>query len=164
MTKDNITLGIVQFCARECKLQMSGELSVGWMVEAWVYAQNAPQIKLNNGIISKEWPTVKDVLEVGRLVEPWDNRDGFRTAGVRIGQDVKMDWKVIPRQIENLIKYGFTLPPAEFFKEYEEIHPFIDGNGRSGAILFNWINGTLDNPVWPPNFWNDPRRTIGNGA
>lgn len=160
-----VSLDIVKFCARECQLQMSGEMSVGWMIDAWLYAQAqaAWQWHVDGPMYSRR-PTVSDVLTIGRLCEPHDNLNGFRRCGVRIGQDIKIDWQVVPNQIDNLINHGTDLTPAEFFKEYEEIHPFEDGNGRSGQILFNWLNGTLNNPEWAPNFWADPRRTVGSGA
>jgi fido (protein-threonine AMPylation protein) len=41
----------------------------------------------------------------------------------------------------------------QFYYEYENIHPFRDGNGRTGKILYNYLLGTLDNPKMPPNFW-----------
>lgn len=147
-------LNIVRFCARECELQMSGERSVAWMVQAWEYAQD------NCGV----QPTVNDVLILGGLVEPFKNVAGFRTVGVRVGWDVKGDWRDVPRQMVNLMEGQNSLTPNEFFKAYEEVHPFVDGNGRTGAILFNWLGGTLDNPEWPFNFWNDPRRLPGDGA
>lgn len=147
---------IVKFCSIEAILQMSGELSVGWMVDAWIYAQE------NCGRL----PTVNDVLEIGKLVEPVENAKGFRTCGVQIGHEVKMDWHNIPRQMVDIIDAvrEKRLNAAEFFKAYEECHPFRDGNGRSGVLLGNWIGGTLDHPIWMPNYWNDIRRTIGFGA
>lgn len=166
-----VDLEIVQFCAIEARLQMSGELSVAWMIDGMIYAQNMQDLK----------PTVTDVINLGRLVEPNDNAIGFRTCGVQIGHDIKMDWEDIPRQMVNLMEAvrdgAFDPRPVrpgisttrnsganEFFKAYEEVHPFRDGNGRTGVILFNWLNGTLDKPVWPNNCFNDPRRTVGFGA
>lgn len=31
--------------------------------------------------------------------------------------------------------------------EYERIHPFIDGNGRTGRILMNWFNQQIGLPI-----------------
>jgi hypothetical protein len=152
---------IVRFCAIECRLQMSGELSVHWMVDAWIYALASSEDGL---------PSLDDVINIGQLVEPNVNvptdRSEFRTVDVRVGWDVKAPWEEVPRLMVALMEsYDPDLvTPAEFFKAYEDIHPWRDGNGRSGVILFNWLNGTLDNPVWAPNFWNDPRRTVGFGA
>lgn len=169
-----VDLEVVEFASIECRLQMSGELSVGWMVKGFIYAQNEYDHR-------NIYPTVTDVLNLGKLIEPMDNAMGFRTCGVQIGSDVKMDWEDIPRQIVNLMEAvrdgAFDPRPVgpgistsrnsganEFFKAYEECHPFLDGNGRTGAVLFNWLNGTLYRPVWPENCFNDPRRTVGYGA
>lgn len=154
MTTSSLTLDIVHFCARECQLQMSGERSVGWMVDALLYAQDQADHPI----------TVDDVIIVGRLCEPHDNLYGFRRCGVQIGYELKMNWEVIPEQIDLLLEQQNVLSPEEFFRSYEQVHPFADGNGRSGVILFNWLKGTLDAPIWAPNFWNDQRRTIGDGA
>lgn len=157
-----VNLNIVNFCARECKLQMSGELSVAWMVDAWLYA--IERSLSNDDGWTYTLPTVDDVINLGRLCEPDENRNGFRTCWVQVRAST-IDWQNIHSQIDSLILHGLTtLTPAEFFKEYEEIHPFRDGNGRSGQILFNWLNTTLNSPEWAPNFFNDPRRTIGRGA
>lgn len=147
-------LTIVRFCAVECEMQQSGEESVAWMVAGWRYAMlNADRRPAND-----------DVLRLGAMVEPRKNKDGFRQVPVRIGWDVKGDWRLVPTQMQNLIEAMDTLSPAEWFYEYEDVHPFRDGNGRTGQILFNWLNGTLAEPTWAPNFWQDDRRTPGRGA
>lgn len=151
---DATTLKIIRFCAIECSLQQSGEVSVSWMLDAWCYAQNSIWAQ----------PTIDDVINLGSIVEPVKNADGFRTVGVRVGYDVKMDWAEVPRQMSLLMENQGSLTPDEFFYQYEVIHGFRDGNGRTGAILFNWLSGTLNDPNWPPNFWGDPRRTPGHGA
>lgn len=147
---------IVRFCAIECSLQESGEVSVWHMLKAWDYAQEH----------SSRLPGVGDVLALGECVDPARNSAGYRRVGVRVGYSVKMDWAMVPHAMEKLVArlHENTIEPDEFFRQYEEIHPFRDGNGRTGQILFNWLNGTLDDPVWAPDFWGDPRRHPGWGA
>jgi len=42
----------------------------------------------------------------------------------------------------------------DWYLAYEWIHPFIDGNGRTGKILHNWLNGTLDDPVLVEDYFH----------
>ena len=53
---------------------------------------------------------------------------------------------------------------AEWFRQFEEVHPFRDGNGRTGQVLYNLLCGTLDKPDFAPDFWDDWRRKPGAGA
>jgi fido (protein-threonine AMPylation protein) len=56
-----------------------------------------------------------------------------------------VDWD----SVESLAKN--TLPLAtntekeatQWFRAYEDIHPFADGKGRAGSILYNWLGGSL---------------------
>ncbi len=153
---DKADLAIVSFCAIECKMQQSGEESVWWMAEAWAWATEQSHLGRR--------PTPGRIRTLGGLVEPRKNAVGFRRVGVRVGRDIKPEWQTVPRQIDQLCRAKDRLTAAEWFREYEEVHPFLDGNGRTGQILFNWLAGSLGEPTWAPNFWDDPRRFSGYGA
>jgi Fic family protein len=40
-------------------------------------------------------------------------------------------------------------------KEFLEIHPFTDGNGRVASLMWNFLNRTLDNPDPMPYFFGE---------
>lgn len=138
-------IAVVEFCAEECRRQKSGYDSVGRMVEAWEYA--ARRASAGSKI------RVQDILQIGHLVEPQVNHRGFRTVPVTIRSIPLIDASFVPRAIENLVKYQQNMTPAEFYREYETIHPFEDGNGRSGKILFCWLDSDMWVPNWPPSYW-----------
>lgn len=148
-------LEIVDFCARECVLQQSGELSVSRMVQAWAWmldlhgpTENPPP--LNERVI----------VSLGRFLEP-EKVSGWRTHNVTTdggSRVIGAHWRDIPRQIDLLLEAQRRLEPAEVFRAFEEIHPFLDGNGRCGQLIFNYLNGTLRKPEMAPDFWGDSRR------
>lgn len=145
-----ISRRVVDYCAQECAWQGSGELSVAWMVEGWRYAHRYRRRPI----------TLTHVLALGRIVEPRYNLGGLRRCGVRVGWDVKMDWQLVPAALKRLIanQPAGEAEVTEWFRQYEEIHPWRDGNGRTGSLLYNWQRGSLAEPVHVPNLWNDPRR------
>lgn len=142
---------VVAWAAKECARQHSDEQSVLWMVRGWNLAME--------GFLTGRAPVELDIMALGAIVEPRRNAGGYRLVNVRVGSDVKMDWRQVPKAMENLLGAVEDIDAHEWFYRYETIHPFRDGNGRTGAILWNWLNGTLGTPQEPPEYWG-PREEI----
>jgi hypothetical protein len=147
-----LTPAIVTYCAEEVGRQyaysddaQTAARAVGWMVDAWVWAMR-----------KREWGhvvTLKTIEKLGEIVEPGRNARGIRRVGVRVGDHVCPSPSDVPRLLSRWVDMQTAMTASEAYKEYELIHPFVDGNGRTGKILFNWLGGTLDAPTMPPNFW-----------
>jgi hypothetical protein len=142
-------LAVVRFCAEECVRQHTGPEAVAWMVNAYQYAASTLQQLRAQGAQLEE----EHILTLVTMIEPEVNCNGFRTTLVRFADGTVLNnQETIPSQIFSLLRVQDHATPEQFYQEYEEIHPCDDGNGRAGAILFNLLRGTLDNPVVPPPF------------
>lgn len=163
---NNNQLRIIQFCAASCERQKSGERSVFDMVRAYQFAM---EVSPPDRPFPKRL-TLVFIEELGRKIEPTQNAKGFRTepvfkedpntlegSGIRV--PIGSPWERIEDHIIALIASTNLLTSEEFYKNFEEIHPFVDGNGRAGDILFNYLNGTMTDPVVPPWYWNTQPET-----
>ena len=130
-------------------LALDGIERVTWMLRAWCFALRSKY----------RAPTVDDLVLIGRLIEPIKNEDRIRRCGVRVGSKICPDYVLVPGMLDELWARSGQLAPLEFYRELLTIHPFVDGNGRSGKVILNWLNGTLLSPIFPPDdFWGSPIR------
>lgn len=140
-------MNVIEYCTEEVKrqghdiMQMEGIQRVGYMLRAWEAALAASHRK----------PEMEDAIELGKMIEPEQNRKGIRVSHVIIGEDHPPRYEFIPGMLHSLFTQRDSLTPLEFYKAFEHIHPFLDGNGRTGKVLLNWLNGTLLDPIFPPH-------------
>lgn len=133
---------------------LDGIERVGWMLNAWSYAL----------VLSAQAPPdVRDAVKLARLIEPVKNKPGFREVNVmtRTSTGIKnfADRDRVPELTSLLFEQRAQLSAIEFYKQFENVHPFRDGNGRTGKILLNWLSGTLLKPFFPPaDLFGEPIR------
>lgn len=157
MQKPRISAPVIEYVTEEVSRQghdvtaLDGIARVGWMLNGWSYALT--ELAIGRG------PSMSDALLLGQLVEPLKNRQGWRTCGVRVGSRVCPPDGQVPDLVRVLFDQTAALKPLQFYREFELIHPFVDGNGRCGKILLAWLSGKLLNPEFPPDdFWGHPIR------
>lgn len=137
----------LEFCKIECERQGTDK-----EVEMAVALSRAK-------LLRKVRPSPSILCMLARIIEPTVNERGFRITPVTFangGEGVKAEH--ISRLITNLCNGWDDLDPQEVFQEFERIHPFADGNGRLGQILFNWRNGTLHDPIFAEEYIDTARK------
>ena len=143
---------ILEYCTEEVERQghdlktTDGVWRVAWMMDAWMESKI-------------EWYaevalTVDFIEMLGRRIEPVKNKNGFRHCAIWVGDMEKLHPSLIREALSQLVQQQDSYEAFDFYREFERIHPFIDGNGRVGKILLNWKLGRLHYPVFPPDdFW-----------
>jgi len=115
-------------------------------------AKNLARVVTYINAKAKEAPLNSDVLLFLHKMLLSNIRDDvagrFRHAGewVRVGTHIGLDPALVERAIENMfVEYNAT-PEEHIIKRiarihlaFENIHPFVDGNGRIGRVINNYL-------------------------
>lgn len=104
---------------------------------------------------------VDSILFWGELVDS-RNRNGWRYVPVTFANGKSgLAPSLIPRAMEQfstMFAEGVFPTATDAYKEFEEIHPFLDGNGRVGHILWA-VYSFYKNEKWPmelpPNIFSE---------
>lgn len=153
-------VAVANACAVECERQQVGVYELAQLIRAYHH------VSQTNGLFHDPY-TVK---AIGKIVEPITNRNGFRYTPVTFRNGgTSANPTEIPRLMETLCKGinefktedgelefspSLRMSAIDFLvKQFLWIHPFADGNGRVGFLLFNYLNGTLDNPKPLPDYF-----------
>ncbi len=118
------------------------ETSLQQAIYAWEYVKEQPEI------------TPHDVLRTHKILmlhqKLFPHEKGyFRQCAVHISGSMGMNHRDVPKAImnwcdemnidpENSSKEAKETLSRYLHVEYEKIHPFVDGNGRTGRIFMNW--------------------------
>ena len=149
-------LNVLRFCAEEVEHQREGALPVFNYVRAWNLAMQefAAGASLDLNLLGR----------LASLIEPVDNCGGRYRFGIVLIDYVETGTP--PRFIEQEMGefcelvaayqrgereggFGPPLTAQSLYVLFEKIHPRVNGNGREGKIIFNWLSGTLDCPTFP---------------
>lgn len=152
---------IAKACGVECERQQVGLRELGFLIDAY------------QGLLEKQtdWASCYpdrgcplfegDIESLGSFVEPGKNRHGFRKIPVTFQNGgSSANASDVPRLIESLVNHISETQSIDdrredaraLTRQFLWIHPFVDGNGRVGFLLWNFLNGTLDDPTPLPDF------------
>ncbi len=108
-------------------------------VDAWLYLVR--QQELTGNIVR----SVHNVLMLNHL--PPIERGAFRTVDVFIGGNKALNPILIPSAMREWLRGQNCTDWQQWHVEYEKVHPFIDGNGRTGRMFMNWHRLKLGLPI-----------------
>lgn len=118
-------------------------------ISAWEYLSDKKTLTLDAILKTHEV-----LMQTRDCTDAWKGK--FRTGPVWVGGREGIAHERITKEIDEWIAWvnqvlEFSIPVGEAIKDqhitYEHIHPFFDGNGRTGRIFYNWTRKQVGLPI-----------------
>ncbi len=116
-------------------------------IEGIVRPPTSEEVAATKGFLRLEYLEVDDLINLVKVYQP------NAVPRFEVGLDVRVGQHVPPRggpeirvALETLLRAISTvkLSPFNGHCEYETLHPFTDGNGRSGRTVWLWSMGGVN--------------------
>jgi Fic family protein len=136
--KNKLSIEEIEFLVESNLIEnVSDEDSLAQAKLAWIHLKKQPE--LTPSVILK----THKILMLHQKLLP-SEKGYFRRVPVWIGGREIKDWHQVPTAVAEWCKevnidiLGMRRLWRQRHVEYEKIHPFIDGNGRTGRMFMNW--------------------------
>lgn len=97
------------------------------------------EIKAHEDLIGLKLPKIEDLIEFVSACEPTAKIRDTKGMNVRVGDRKPINGgQIVVNLLKPMLSCIDVVSPAVFHKKYEELHPFMDCNGRSGRALWYW--------------------------